>query len=524
MKVELHDHFIHFTAPHSVGQDMNAIYSRSKGTYKVPFTLGALRELHKAGYNVLDVGKHKAATRDELLKSKLVPVQDAHEQLRQYQAEDVNFLLQNDSLANFSQMRTGKSPVMCQVIEKRAVQTILVCPTSICLQWVDEIHKWSSLKAATTGKATPKARQKVYESFHKGEFSVLVVSIGLVRQDLQTLLHTGAKMMVVDEAHFLRNYKTVQSNSMYALAQSMDYRYAMTGTPATNKPDDVYGILKFLNPSAYPSYWQFVERYFTVSDTRFGMKVGSFLSPERKKEFHELIEEISVQRKRKDIMQWLPEKQCQTVRLEMDKKQRKAYDQMLDEFEVDGTDVSAPSVLAQLTRLRQLTIAPSMLNLDIPSVKEEYILEWLQDNPDEKVIIFSNFSSYLEQLHKKIDSKNARMITGKVPQQERADIVKHFQTGKCNIVLANIQAAGTGLTLDAAGTVIFLDRDYTPSGNMQAEDRIVATTQESNQNALIIDLVCKDSIDEKILKMVKNKENITKIVNDYNSIKAFVTQ
>lgn len=519
-KVLIEDGFVHFEAPHAVGLAMNAVYSKAKGTYRVPYTLGALRELLRQGYDVKEAGINLSQERKELLNTKTV-VASAHEKLREYQAQDVNFLLQRDCLANFSEMRTGKTPVMCQVIEKRNVKTIIICPTSICLQWVDEIHRWTGLKAETTGRMTPAKRKGLYVRFLKDEFNVLVMSVGIARADRDKLLTTGAKMLVIDEAHFLRNYKTAQSNGIYALSKQMDYRYAITGTPATNKPDDVYGILKFLQPEKYPSYWQFVERYFTISETPFGMKVGKFISPDRKKEFYEIVEEISVQRKRKEIMQWLPEKQYQTVRLEMDKKQRKAYDQMLETFEVEDTKISASSVLGQLTRLRQITVAPSMLDLDIPSAKEEYLMEWLKDNPTEQVIIFSNFSSYLKKLHQKIGNLDNALITGETHQEDRAGIVKAFQAGKINVILANIQAAGTGLTLDAAGTVIFLDRAYTPTDNQQAEDRIVATTQQSNQNTLIIDLVCIKSVDEKILKMVKNKENITNIVNDYKSIKDF---
>lgn len=522
MEVEVIGDFIHFKAQHQVGQAMNAVYSKAKGTYRVPYTLGALRELHKAGYNVESIGKRLADERQTLMIEKNLQYPNLTDRLREYQAQDVNFLLQQNCLANFSEMRTGKTPVLCQVMEKRGVQTILVCPTSICLQWVDEIHRWTGLSAMTTGKRTPKKRAELYRHFHNENFDVLVISVGVARQDVQLLKDLDYKMIVVDEAHFLRNYKTTQSSAVYVLSSKSEYRYAITGTPATNKPDDLYGILKFLKPSAYPSYWQFAERYFAIHDSPFGMKVGNFLSADRKKEFHELVEEISVQRKRKDVMQWLPDKQYQTVRLEMGTKQQKAYDQMLNEFEVDGTDLSASTILAQLTRLRQITVAPSMLDLELPSVKEDYILEWLKDNPNEQVVIFSNFSRYLKKLHQKIGNLDHALITGEINQADRAGVVKLFQQGEIRVILANIQAAGTGLTLDAAGTVIFLDRAYTPTDNQQAEDRIVATTQNSNQGALIIDLVCAGSVDEKILKMVKKKENITKIVNDYKSIKNFL--
>jgi SNF2 family DNA or RNA helicase len=89
----------------------------------------------------------------------------------------------------------------------------------------------------------------------------------------------------------------------------------------------------------------------------------------------------------------------QTIPLEMPSKQRKAYEEMLHLFTVEEAGVDAPSVLAQLTRLRQICLAPELLGIAAPSAKEQFILEWLENNPNEQVIIFSNFSSYLKKLH-----------------------------------------------------------------------------------------------------------------------------
>jgi SNF2 family DNA or RNA helicase len=220
-------------------------------------------------------------------------------------------------------------------------------------------------------------------------------------------------------------------------------------------------------------------------------------------------------------MQWIPPKQYQTIEVEMDAKQRKAYNSMLNTFtiEEDGEiKADAPSVLAQLTRLRQICLHPGLLDIDSPSAKENFILEWLEDNPNEQVIIFSNFSSYLKHLHKKIGG-DCQLIIGETSKDLRQNIVDMFQTGGVKVILANIQAAGVGLTLDAASTVIFLDRAYTPTDNAQAEDRIVPTTENSNQRCTIIDVVCKDSIDEKINDILKKKKSVIEVVNNYKNIK-----
>jgi SNF2 family DNA or RNA helicase len=324
--------------------------------------------------------------------------------------------------------------------------------------------------------------------------------------------------MLVDEGHFLNGYKSAQSKAVYRIGKKANKRMVLTGTPVRNEGSQIYGILHFLYPSRFSSYWSFVERYFKTWSSPWGVREVS--GYKRKEELQEILDLISVQRKRSEVMSWIPPKQYQTIALEMDSKQRKAYDEMLHMFTVEEADLDAPSVLAQLTRLRQICLAPELLNIAAPSAKEQFILEWLENNPNEQVIIFSNFSSYLFKLREKI--KGSKLIIGATSKIERQYTVDSFQLGKCKVLLANIQAAGVGLTLDKAATVIFLDRAYTPSENAQAEDRIVPTTESSNQDCMIIDVVCENSIDEHINDILSKKKSVIEVVNNYKSIKELV--
>jgi len=106
------------------------------------------------------------------------------------------------------------------------------------------------------------------------------------------------------------------------------------------------------------------------------------------------------------------------------------------------------------------------------------------------------------------------MITGKVSKNARDQAVKYFQEGRSRVLLANIKAAGTGLTLDKAETVIFIDKEYNPSDNEQAEDRIVPVSKERNHAMHIISLVMKGTVDEAINKLLEEKINVTKVVNN----------
>lgn len=217
-------------------------------------------------------------------------------------------------------------------------------------------------------------------------------------------------------------------------------------------------------------------------------------------------------------METVPKVQHITYDVEMSKKQRKHYDEMLEFYETEHVD--APNVLVQSLRLNQITLDPSLLELDSPSAKEEFILEYLQDNK-EPIIIFSKFTSYLKKLSSKLKEQHG-LIHGKVDKQTRFKVADDFQKGKIRIILANIVSAGEGLTLDRASEVIFLDRHYNPAKNDQAQDRIIPTTKDANQRVTIIDIVARDSVDERIQKILKEKKDVTEVINNYRNIKDFL--
>lgn len=521
MTMEINNDFIYIQANETQAKKLDAVWVKSRNAWRVPNTLGALRELHQLGYDVLEYGKKKAEARERLLSIKEGGFYQVIDGLRPYQNKDISFLRQLPHAAIFNQQRTGKTPTTLKLIEAEGHEkAIVVCPASLVLNWKKEVERWVSNYHIHTVKGTKNQRQKIYSAWESSK-GFLVLSYETLRSDVELIDSTNS-VVVLDEAHRLRNYQSQQSKAVYKLGKNAAKRLALTGTPAVNKGDDLYGILHFLYPSKFPSYWQFVDRYFKTWETPWGVRQVS--SYKRKEELQEILDLISVQRKRSEVMQWVPAKQYQTIEVEMSAKQSKAYKDMLETFTViEETEIKADasSVLAQLTRLRQICLSPDLLDIQAPSAKEEFLLEWLDDNPNEQVIVFSSFSSYLKKLKQTLDSKKSdvSIIVGETPLSMRNKYVEWFQAGKTKVMLANIQAAGVGLTLDKASTVIFLDRAYTPTDNQQAEDRIVATTESSNQNSLIIDLVCKDSIDSKILDILNKKQSIIEVVNNYKNIK-----
>jgi SNF2 family DNA or RNA helicase len=519
--IEFTNDFIFFSSDEQKARKLDATWIKSRNCWRLPNTIGALREMHRLGFNVMEYGKTKAHDREVFLKRKnpeIVPLYD--KRLRPYQLNDIWFLSHLPHCGVFSEMRTGKTPTTLRLLEaEKHEKIIVVCPASLVLNWEAEIKRWTSLKAfAVSGTKTK--RSKTYQDWDSNK-GYLVLSKDTAKADVDLLSKFSSYALVCDESHFLRNYKSLQSKALFQLGKKATKRIALTGTPSTNAGSDAYGILHFLYPTKFSSYWSFVDRYFKTWESPWGSREIS--GYKREEELKEVLDLISVQRKRSEVMKFIPPKQYQKIEVEMLPKQKKAYNEMLNMFTVEEADLDAPSVLAQLTRLRQICLAPELLNIAAPSAKEQFILEWLENNPNEQVIIFSNFSSYLKKLALKIAKQKGTalemgVIIGETPKPQRQSVVDNFQSGMYKVILANIQAAGVGLTLDKASTVIFLDRAYTPSENAQAEDRIVPTTENSNQDCMIIDVVCEKSIDEHINDILSKKKSVIEVVNNYKSI------
>jgi SNF2 family DNA or RNA helicase len=514
--VSIEQFFIYFKAKDTIAKELNATYVKSKRCYRIPLNLYSLRELYKVceGDNktlIADLGLQFKKKYDEMLIIKSLDCGGFDARLRPYQNQDVNYLSKLPHKAIFNEQRTGKTPTtLITLKESGAKRILIVCPSSLKGNWSSEFGFWLD-RPSTIIEGPAKKRVKLLETFNEYDNTVGIISYETLRNDFSKVT-SKFDAMIVDEAHRLRNYKTQQSKAILKMGQQATTRYALTGTPSVNHAVDVYGILKFLYPAQYPSYWQFAERYFDMEASFYSeMPDIGTLKSNRIKEWLGELNLISIQRKRKDVMTWLPDIQEQVIELDAEPQQRKEYEQMLATYAVG--EVDAQNDLVRLIRLRQIALAPELLGLKGASPKIKFILEYIEDNPDTPIIIFSAFTSFLNLLAKKL-SCDYGLVTGET--RFPTHTVDSFQNGRFNILLSNIKVGGVGHTMDRGEVTIFTDRSFSPMENDQAQDRFVPTTEgKAKDSKLIIDLVLKDSVDARVFQILKDKKDITSFVNDY---------
>lgn len=510
---------------------LNGVWSKKEGMYKFPRNIHAMRELMKVfpelklNPDYVEAGRHMVAARNHALEIKSREDVEGDPRLRSYQRVDVDYLKKLPAALIANEPRTGKTPTSILLMKELSMSYdmnnfLVVAPASLTINWAKEFETWWSDCKVYIVKGTPKKREAIYNQYKADPaIKVLIISKDTWKADKIAFIKFVFDAVFVDEAHYLRNYDTAQSTAIMAIESKR--RYALTGTPTIKHAVDIFGILKFLYPSRFTSYWQFVERYFEQSEDRWGHRQVGEVKKHREAELQEMIGFMGVQRKRAEVMKWLPPKQYIPLYCEMDKKQERLYQQMLDDFVayIEGDDdapvVDTANVLSQFMRLRQLCLDPKLLGFDVPSAKTEALIEWL-DNNREPVVIMSMFTSYFDILKPQIEKLGLKvgMIHGKMSNSQKEEAKVLFQEGKLDVLLCNIISAGVGFTLDRAKVIAFTDKAWNPAENEQAEDRITPTTQECTHDHTVLSLVIANTIDERIHAILQNKKNLTDIVNE----------
>jgi len=528
--------------------------------------------------NSLDVSENLKIlfkkTRDNLLSYKEnSTIQDP--QLRPYQNQDVNFLMRlTQGKGVFNQQRTGKTPTTLVTMRNlKQDRCMIFVPKSAIYKWIQEYKKWHSGPVYTTAPSwNQQKRIKAYETFE----GTLITNHDKASVDYDYLLENfkNCDAIVVDEAHILRTFTNNRSkNSKHSLFYIIDKKtnkkiksyktetealinfnketqyleehkkynsakvnislirlrkaskdaYALTGTPTGNYLYEIFGILTFLFPYLFTAYYPAIEYYFNINQVTYpgaafpSKEIKDFKSEQKEKELLEFLETFSIQRKRKEVMQWLPKIEIEEIFLEPSTLQRKVMTELKTYFE--SGNIICENKLSVITALRQLTITPLKFELEDIGPKFQWILDLLNDYPDQQYFIVSQFTSCLKLLKKLLPKKfKTALLEGSTNNIKRYEIENEFQKGKINILLGNIQVTNVAMTLSKASHLIFLDQSLIQIENEQIQDRILPTTIEENENKeeqIITKLYIKESIDLYFREGLLNKKSQIEIINDY---------
>jgi len=444
--------------------------------------------------------------------------------LMPHQKVAIEFFLKRKIAINASEMGTGKTyPALVTAKHLFDIGEIrnclIVCIASVKWNWVAEIQKCVNGCSYTVIEGKPEDREKLY--YEKTLFKI--VNYEILRNDIDTILY-GMKFdcIIVDEIHRIRTHKAKQTKTLYKLGKNAKYRFGLTGTPVQNKLEDLFSVMKFIHPNLLGNWFVFDRRYIIKGYW------GEVADYRRLDEVHEKLKTIMIRKRKKEVLKDLPDKVYQDIFVDMSVKQRKFYNdvknQILDsELEDVEEKIEQANILANVTYLREVCDSTELVDpsksVSTKTKECKRIVEDLLEN-DHKIVIFSQFKRMVKILERDLKVP-AILLHGGVPTTggERSKLIDEFGQSKKKNVFIMTTAGGEGINLQCADYIIFFDLPFNPQVIAQVEDRLHRRGQENTVN--VIKLLAKDSIEERVLEILKFKTRLFREVVDGVSGKPF---
>ena len=379
---------------------------------------------------------------------------------------------------------------------------LVVAPANVKYNWANEIGAWlpdTSIHIINKGS----------EDILTSDF--VIVNFDLMAKQKERLNALNFKAIIIDESHYLQNSKAQRTQATLSIAETCDSVLALSGTAISSRPKEFFTTLNLLRSDHFPSFFTFAKRYCEAWHNGFGW---DFSGASNTKELNERTRDFCVRRLKSEVLKELPDKQRTFLPVNLSKKNRDEYDQAADdwghEYDTHVNFGSLPQgfVLNMLTDLRHIC----------GRLKVDAAISWIKEylaSTDKPLVAFCHHKDVLSSLKESLqeDDIHTCSISGDTSSKERARLIAAFQEGHIKVLVCNTIAAKEGITLTKADTVLFLEREWVPSWEEQAEDRVHRIGQDSSSVHAVY-LSCINTIDEHFDRVVESKREVVKAVLD----------
>ena len=389
--------------------------------------------------------------------------------------------------------------------------SIVVCPSTLVLNWKSEIEKWCNSIKVLIVRGTAEERKEKLEDYN--EYDLIITSYDLLKRDIQNYEDKSFQYIIADEAQYIKNSTTQNATSLKSLKGKT--KFALTGTPIENSIAELWSIFDFIMPGYLYNYHKFKKK--------FEEPILKLEDKEALSRLKKLINPFILRRVKRDVLTELPEKNVTIMKNEMEEEQRKLYltyllqtkKEVAEELSEGNFEKSKFKILMLLTRLRQICCHPSLFieNYNGGSGKLEQCLNLIVNaiSSGHKILIFSSYTSMFEIMEKELAKLEIEYfkLVGDTPVGKRIQMVEDFNNNESvKVFLISLKAGGTGLNLTSADVVIHYDPWWNLSSENQATDRAYRIGQKNSVQ--VYKLITSNSIEEKINQMQERKEKLSK--------------
>lgn len=440
--------------------------------------------------------------------------------LRDYQQEGLNWLafLEENQLGGClaDDMGLGKTLqtitflAYLKEFKQMPEAHLVVAPTSLIFNWEHELQKFAPSLIAL--RYTGSDRKQIEKEYWE-QADIVLTTYGTLINDIDSLSKRSFGYVILDEAQAIKNPVSKRYKAVRLL--NCRGRLSLTGTPIENNTFDLYTQMTFLNPGLLGGMEHFRREFALPIDRDRNEEVAQLLS--------RMIHPFLLRRTKKQVATELPDKVEDIIYCEMGVEQRRIYEQtkerirnqLLSLVAEQGEQKSQMQVLQGLMQLRQICNSPALIEVHkqsrhtAPSIKIEILLRKLHDLVSEhKVLVFSQFTSMLSLIADRLNEEGISYTYLDGSSSNRQELVEEFQQDEDQrVFLISLKAGGTGLNLTAADYVFLVDPWWNPAVENQAIDRCYRIGQD--KQVMAYRMICKDSIEEKILKLQEGKREVS---------------
>lgn len=377
--------------------------------------------------------------------------------------------------------------------------SIVVAPSSVLLNWQDEVKKFSSKLKAVCINGNQYQREMLISKCM--DYDLIITTYDYLRRDIDFYENYKFYYKILDEAQYIKNRRT--KNAYCTKHLKSQHSLALTGTPIENTLAELWSLFDFLMPGYLFNYRNFYKNY--------EIPIVKDKDEEQKAKLKKLVQPFILRRNKKDVLKELPDKTEITLPISFSEEEEKLYlanlatvnKQLSEYLKIENNN--KVQVLSMLTRLRQICCDSRLIYEDIttPSSKLKACIELIISltESDKSVLVFSNFTTMLDLLAEELTKLHLPffLMTGSTSKENRREIIQKFQNKERRIFLISLRAGGTGINLTAAQAVIHFDPWWNVSAENQASDRTYRIGQ--TEAVSIYKLIIKNTIEEKIQGM-----------------------
>lgn len=403
-----------------------------------------------------------------------------------YQLDGVRWLAGHERALLGDDMGLGKTAQVLWSIPEGA-GAVVVCPATLKHTWAAEIKKWRpDLQAfICTGRGS---------FVWPGEPGhVVITNYEILPTDPEHPAEIET-ILIADEAHRAKNHKAARTKRLRAISKLCTRTWLLTGTPLLNRPFDLWGVLEAgrMGKDVFGGFMGFLRSFGGYKNRWGGYE---FDGPDAS--VAERLRRVMVRRTKGEVMPDLPSKRYETIAVELPKGLRRECDAWWD----DGADTWRDTDEG-LPDFREF----AGLRAKLAKSRIKAATEYVEDCEEQDVPLLV-FSAHREPVEKIGAREGWGMILGGTPMDERQRLVEAFQAGELKGLALTITAGGVGLTLTRASTVLFVDLDWTPGNNAQAEDR-VARIGQTAELIRIVRMVSDHVLDRHVNGLLADKQEM----------------